>query len=100
VKNSTIIPPKEGWQEHTWYLVEVAYNRHNPVHLSLFFSGFLNERGRTPGGYNGLQPLNYAGSSDGEATQITGVFYLKVLKKVISQEEAESEFPDRYLLPT
>jgi hypothetical protein len=87
-----IIPPEQGWEERTWYLVEVSYTCVNPVHRSLFYSGFLNgnypEKGKPfPGGYNCLVPLNGGGNND----PIQRIYYLKVLKKLFTNKEIESE---------
>lgn len=89
-----LIPPKGGWESHTWYLVEVMYNKQNPVHLSLFYSGFCdpkNPGGRpdgNPGNYNGLVPLNGPDRDDSPAYW-WNVIYLKVIKKLVSRKEAE-----------
>ena len=37
-----IIPPAEGWQEHTLYLVDVAYRPTNLTHKAFFHVGFLS----------------------------------------------------------
>lgn len=52
VTERKVIPPIDGWQERTYYRVFVSFNANNPVHEAIFYSGFLNGQGRTPGGYN------------------------------------------------
>lgn len=42
ITKKTIIPPEHGWKERQYYVVEVAFNEHNPIHKALFYSGFLN----------------------------------------------------------
>jgi len=37
-----IIPPNGGWKSCTWYLVDVSYRKGNPIHRSLFYSGFVS----------------------------------------------------------
>jgi hypothetical protein len=49
-KHPMKLAPDNGWEERTWYLVEVAFSNNNPVHRSLFFTGFLTDG--KPCGYN------------------------------------------------
>ena len=81
-----IFPPKDGWKESTWYLVEVSFRKGNPVHYNLFFTGFLNGYGGSPGGYNCLVPHN--GVSNGERiSNIHNVRYMSAVKVLASKEE-------------
>jgi len=73
-----IHPPEDGWEPHTWYLVEVSYKYTNPVHMSLFHSGFLSEEGK-PAGYNCLIPLIGVASGD-HVCGIREARYLKVVR--------------------
>ena len=73
-----IIPPENGWIENTWYLCEVSYKEGNPVHETLFYTGFLNGKDKSPGGYNCLVPIN--GTGDHRHTEIDQVRYLKAIK--------------------
>lgn len=92
-----IYPPRGGWKERTWYLIEVAYNNCNPIHLALFYTGFLNGPNGTPGGYSGVHALNYA--DDDEVTPINKIRYAKALKKLVSEDEAEKKFRSKYITP-
>jgi hypothetical protein len=100
VQGQTIIPPKDGWKESTWYLVNVSYNKGNPKHKSLFYSGFLTGKDRQPGGYNGLVPLN-GPDYDEPPTEIHKVKYLRVIGEIIMPTEtgpkqmADSEKAER-----
>lgn len=76
VDKKGIIPPDGGWEERSWYLVEVSYFKGNPIHQSLFFTGFLQEG--QPGGYNSVVPIH--GTADHQHTQINDVRYLNALK--------------------
>lgn len=78
-----VFPPKEGWEENTWYLVEVSYFEGNPVHKSLFYTGFLHE-GR-PNGYNCLVPLH--GTGGRKHTEIHEVRYLRAIKMLYKVEK-------------
>jgi len=44
------------WKSQTWYLVNVSFFKGNPIHRSLFFSGYLTNG--VPGSYNCFVPLN------------------------------------------
>lgn len=78
----TVIPPKKGWEEHTLYLVDISFNEQNPIHRGLFFSGFLNGPGKTPGGYaKVLTPI------EGTSHELGSMRYLKVVKKLATEKE-------------
>lgn len=80
-----IIPPKGGWKPHTWYVVDVSYFLGNPIHKSLFFTGFLSKE--HPAGYNCVVPLD---TPKGASDEISSVRYMKAIKKLISSKEAEA----------
>lgn len=71
----TIIPPEGGWKPSTYYIVEVAFNRNNPIHRSIFYSGFLNNG--SPAGYNSIWNPSYDEQHD-----IDTVHYMKAIKEV------------------
>lgn len=50
----TIIVPAGGWKPQTVYWVLVAFNKNNPIHYAIFYSGFLNGKDKAPGGYNSI----------------------------------------------
>jgi hypothetical protein len=85
-RTQTILPPKDGWQPNTVYLVEVAMHESNPIHRALFYSGFLNgkgEDGEWPGGYNNvISPV-----SPQEPVQISKVRYLKVIEVLADDKD-------------
>lgn len=80
-------PDPKVWTPNTWYLVEVAFNKHNPIHRSMFYTGFLNGKNDGPGGYSGFQAINYAG---GDETHISEAYYLKIVKRLFSTNELRS----------
>ena len=83
--NQTIIPPQDGWQERTLYLVDVSYNEGNPIHRALFYSGFL-DRG-WPNGYNGVSQV-LPNTSDADFDyDIHEVYYLKVVSVLAGPKE-------------
>lgn len=76
IEKGTVIPPKEGWEERTYYIVEVAYSKGNLIHKTIFYSGFLSSG--KPSGYNCiLSPTN-----DGKYN-INDLYYLKVIRKLV-----------------
>jgi len=76
-----ISAPEGGWEESTWYLVEVAYSRYNIIHRALFFSGFLHEG--EPTGYNQFVSAGY----ENELLTYDQACYLKVIRKVVNASE-------------
>lgn len=50
-KKRTILPPKDGWKEKTYYAVLVSVGPNNPKWVAIFHSGFLNGPNGEPGGY-------------------------------------------------
>lgn len=83
-----IIPPINGWEAHTWYLVEVAFHKNNPIHKSLFYTGFLNGKGGQPGGYSGFVPLN-GPDGDEPTDQLHRAYFCRALRVILSSEEAK-----------
>ena len=39
-----LIGPPEGWEDDTWYLVDVSPSRNCPISRCIFFSGTLDHR--------------------------------------------------------
>lgn len=74
-----IIPPKNGWKQNTWYIVDISCRPGNPIHESLFYTGFL-DNGK-PSGYNGLVPANGPDFEDKPLT-INQVVYCKAKKEL------------------
>jgi len=96
-----IIKPLLGWKSQTWYLVDVAYNEHNPIYRDLFYTGFLNGkeggflpwRKKNPGGYNSITcfgPHYNFITCQGSAKEISEVFYLKPIKIVATEKDMKS----------
>lgn len=85
-----LIAPEGGWIERMWYVVDVSYRHGNPIHKSLFYTGFLDDKDGTPAGYNGLVPLN--GPSFEEMPKMWNqVRYLKGLYPVCNSDGETSE---------
>lgn len=79
-KERTIIPPEGGWEERTYYVVEVAYRTSNLIHRAIFYTGFLNgNKERTePGGYNDI----WCGSYEVGQRPFRSAHYLKAISKI------------------
>lgn len=67
-------PKDPPLKESSWYLVEVAFFKHNPIHRALLYTGFL--RNGKPGNYSFV--LNPAWEP--VAQPVDEPMYLKVLK--------------------
>jgi hypothetical protein len=76
MRNQIIIPPKNGWEASTYYVVEVAMRVNNPIFKEIFYSGFLSSG--KPNGYNKILGIN---------KEISEVKYLKVIRKINSEIE-------------
>lgn len=77
ITKRTIIPPEDGWEEHTYYLCEVAYSSTNFIHEAIVFNGF-NELGA----YSCvLSPTVDGKPNPGE------LFYLKAIKILHKEED-------------
>lgn len=75
IKKGTIIPPAEGWESDTYYIVEVAFSGNNVIFRVIFYSGFV--RDGKPCGYNGLLSTKLD-----DKPEISELYYLKVLEKL------------------
>lgn len=78
-----IIPPENGWKKCSLYLVEVAHNPNNPIHVSTFYTGFLDNKGN-PAGYNEVHTPGMH-----ESYEISDIYYLKALKLIADGSELE-----------
>ena len=70
--------PPGGWKERAYYVVKVAYSSANVPHKAIFYSGFLNGAGGSPGGYATLLNPTY----DGCHESIDGVHSLVVIREI------------------
>lgn len=75
-KKKGIFPPEGGWKESTMYLVRVSCSKHNPIHHSMFFSGFIDSRGN-PNGYNSV----WCPTGDAPSP-ISSYYFLEVVKEI------------------
>jgi hypothetical protein len=73
-----IIAPSDGWKSKTYYKVMIAFNEHNPIHESIFYSGFLHEG--EPASYNQVWNPIYD-----RAFPIHEIFYLKVIGELFTE---------------
>lgn len=84
-KERRILPPVGGWEENAWYLVNVSYNPNNPIHESLFYTGFLNGPESGPGGYNSVVPIT--GTAGHSHTTINDIHYLQAVRELYRQHK-------------
>lgn len=83
-KQARIIPPPKGWEESTWYIVDVAYSVSNVIHRALFYTGFLSEE--KPSGYNMLVSPGYE-----DPCRYSDAIYLKAVGRLFSEDEMGDE---------
>lgn len=69
-----IYAPEGGWKPQAFYVVEVSFNESNPIHLDIFYTGFLNNG--NPAGYN---KFIFA-----EGSTISAAIYMKPVKFLTS----------------
>lgn len=39
------IPPKGGWEPHSYYVVELSVGKYNPIFSGILYTGFLDDSG-------------------------------------------------------
>ena len=76
-----IIGPKEGWKEKTYYLVKTAFNASNPIHESIFYSGFLDDDNK-PAGCSQVWNPSYDHPIPSDE-----IYYLEVIGELVCKEE-------------
>ena len=74
-----VVPPADGWEANTLYLVQVACRRGNPIHESYLKVGFLLEDG-APGNYTEIWNNTYD-----VPLKLRDLHYLRVTQKLHSK---------------
>lgn len=74
------------WESESWYLVDVAYNKSNPIHRALFYTGFMHVG--KPGNYNVIIGHSYAG----EPMRYVDAYYIKPIKKLLGPEDLKGSY--------
>lgn len=80
-----IHPPKGGWKDNTFYIVEVAYEPLNMIHKAMFYTGFCDEDG-VPAGYNWLMNGGYE-----DLCSIQEAYYLKAVAELPDEFQIERD---------
>jgi hypothetical protein len=75
--------PKGGWKERAYYVVEVCFNKDNPIHKAILYTGFLNGEDKSPGGYSGLFNPTY----EPEFQRLTDVYFMRVVYQIEGMQE-------------
>jgi hypothetical protein len=75
----TVIPPPNGWEDQTYYVVEVAHRTTNPIHRAILYVGFIPNKPHNPlaGGYTTLWSATY-----GQEYNPMKLHYLKFISKI------------------
>ena len=71
-----IIAPSDGWKPKTYYKVMTAFSENNPIHESIFYSGFLHEG--EPAGYSQVWNPTYD-----NAIPTEGIFHMEVICELV-----------------
>lgn len=92
----TVTPPLGGWKERTYYVVRVAWNKGNPIHKAVFFTGFLNGPDGGPGGYSKVWSGSYEDIHPQYASYLAAyphnierVHFMEVVEEIKSMSEDE-----------
>ena len=75
MKKQHIITNDLKFEEQSYYVVEIAMGANNPIHQDIFYTGFLNGKNESPGGYNKFFHAE---------CEIKDVYYLNVIRKINS----------------
>lgn len=73
----TIVEPHNGWEASSHYVTLVSFSENNPIHTSIFFTGFLDAKGN-PGMYNGFPRYGAYGAQ----LSLQNIYFMKVLRKI------------------
>ena len=71
------IPPKRGWEENSYYVVEVSVGKGNPIFLGILYTGFLSKDG-IPQGYSGV----FNPTMEPEFLPLSHFQYIKSVNKI------------------
>lgn len=76
-----VIPPENGWKNHTYYLVEVSYSSTNPTHLAILGVGFvgINAPPGTPGNYS-----EFWNNSYDRPHRFSEAYYIRALQELVT----------------
>ena len=85
-----IIEPENGWEQESVYLVDVSFNKNNPIHRSVLFSGFLHNG--EPGNYHMICNISYE-----KNFELKDIHYLRVIRKIASEVDFDfdSKLPNK-----
>lgn len=68
------IPPEDGWEEHSCYVVELSKEQGNPILSGILYVGFLTSN---------KQPFNYTYlHTNSRVYQMKDFQYIKVIRKI------------------
>lgn len=89
--SKTLIPPPKGWKEQTYYVVDIAVSKSNPIHRAILYVGFLNGPKDQPlrGGYTSLLRAMYD-----EVFDPNRLHYLRVVSEITDMARAPEEPPE------
>lgn len=72
------IPPEEGWEQLSYYVVEISKGKGNPIFEGILYTGFLDNTTGCPLGYSGVfNPL-----MEPEFMEPKRFPYIKAIRKI------------------
>jgi len=72
------IPPEGGWERCSYYVVEVATHKRNPIFKAILYTGFLDKRTQQPLGYSGV----FSSTLEPEFMDLKEFQYIKAIRKI------------------
>ena len=76
--------PKGGWKERAYYVVEVCFNKDNPTHKAILYTGFLNRENKSLGGYSGIFNPTYEPEFQ---KQLQDIHFMRVVYQIEGMQE-------------
>jgi hypothetical protein len=73
-----LIPLPQGWEADSYYVVEVAVHRNNPIHACVMSVGSVDEFGNPVGIFNYVFNLTH----DPEVSPIHKYAYIRAVRKI------------------
>lgn len=78
-----IVPPLEGWKRLTYYVVELAFSEHNPIHEAIINTGFLDDEGN-------IQNIKIFNDTYDRVMNLEDVVFLRASNIIDIQESSNS----------
>lgn len=74
-KEKGIFPPENGWEDSTYYKVGCSFDSHNPIHMAILYTGFLDKG--NPGSYSKVWNPIW-----GQVEHVKDIYFIKAIEKL------------------